>query len=87
MIEVMGDVVAPMVRSREMDIHPVFLLFIFLAAAVAFGFLGALIATPMTAFVRAYYRHFYLHAQPADPKMDERVGRMLRRESESAASD
>ncbi len=77
----MGSVVAPMVRSREMDIHPVFLLFIFLAAAAAFGFLGALISTPMAAFIRAYYRHFFLARQPDDTHMDERVDRMLRREA------
>ncbi len=85
--QMMGSMVAPMVRSREMDIHPVFLLFVLMAAAAAFGFLGALISTPMAAFVRAFYRHFYLAAQPDDETMDRRVDRMTRREPASAPAE
>jgi predicted PurR-regulated permease PerM len=58
--EVMGDFVMPKVRASTMDLHPVSTLFVMLAMGSAFGLTGALIATPLTAFIKAYYETFYL---------------------------
>jgi predicted PurR-regulated permease PerM len=48
-----------------MRIHAVVILFATLAAALAFGLIGALVGTPAAAFVTAYYREFYL--RPSGP--------------------
>ncbi len=77
--EVMGDVVTPAIRGSQMDMHPVVLLFAALAMATAFGLLGALIATPLAGFVKAFYEEFYLARQPADVRLEERVGHILER--------
>lgn len=57
--ELMGDFVMPKLRSRSMTLHPVYTLFMVLAMASAFGFIGALLATPMAAIIKAYYYAFY----------------------------
>lgn len=78
--EVMGSLVAPRVQGSSMDLHPVFLLFVTMAMAVAFGVVGVLIAAPIAGFIRAYYEELYLARRPADPRLEERVDAMLRRE-------
>ncbi len=60
MNELMGDFVVPKIRASTMNLHPVSSLFVMLAMACAFGIVGALIATPLTAFIKAYYEVFYL---------------------------
>lgn len=60
MNEILGNLVAPRIRGTTMQIHPVLLLFFTLAFALAFGVLGAIVATPAAAFFSAYYREFYL---------------------------
>lgn len=74
---VMANVVAPIARSSKMKIHPVSLLFAVLAMAALFGFLGAIIATPIAGFVKAYYEEFYLARQPKGTKQDKVVESML----------
>ena len=78
--EVLGNFVAPRVHASTMDMHPVFLLFVMLAMGAAFGVVGVLIATPVAGFVKAYYAEFYLARIPPDPRLEERVDAMLRRE-------
>jgi putative permease len=58
--EILGNVVAPRVRGVTMQLHPVLLLFFTVAFALAFGLLGAIVATPAAAFFSAYYDEFYL---------------------------
>lgn len=79
--EVLGTVIAPRVQGSSMHVHPVFLLFVTLAMAVAFGLVGVLIAAPTAGFLKAYYEEFYLARRPADPRLRERVDAMLRREA------
>lgn len=57
--EIMGDFVIPHIRASTMKIHPVSLLIMLLAMVTVFGLLGALIATPLVAFIKAYYEAFY----------------------------
>jgi predicted PurR-regulated permease PerM len=58
--EITGDFVIPKVRASTMDLHPISSLIVMLAMGLAFGLMGALVATPLTAFIKAYYEEFYL---------------------------
>lgn len=78
--EILGTLIAPRVQGNSMDVHPVFLLFVTMAMAVAFGLVGVLIAAPTAGFIKAYYEEFYLARRPADPHLRARVDAMLRRE-------
>ncbi|TXF74813.1 AI-2E family transporter [Chryseobacterium sp.] len=71
--EIMGDMVMPKLRSSTMNIHPVSTLFLLLAMGSAFGFLGALMATPFAAIIKSYYEAFYLSRFPKDHKMEEHI--------------
>ncbi|HEX8527148.1 AI-2E family transporter, partial [Allosphingosinicella sp.] len=64
--EILGNVVAPRVRGATMQLHPVLLLFFTIAFALAFGLLGAIVATPAAAFFSAYYGEFYLNRGKAE---------------------
>jgi len=77
MNELIADFVMPRLRSSTMNIHPVSLLFLLLAMAAAFGLMGALLATPMAAIIKAYYEEFYLNRFTEDPEMSSRVERLL----------
>ncbi len=61
--EIIGDFVMPKVRSSTMKLHPVSTLFMVLAMAMAFGFIGALLATPMAAIIKAYYYAFFVKGE------------------------
>jgi len=58
--ELIGDFIIPRIRSKTMKIHPVLILVMLLAMTSAFGIMGAFIATPLTAFIKAYYVTFFL---------------------------
>ena len=60
MQELVGDLVATYVRSKTMQLHPAMLIIAVLALAAAFGIVGALIATPLVGFIKAYYEEFWL---------------------------
>lgn len=77
--EILGNFVAPRIQASTMDMHPVFLLFITLAMVAAFGVLGAVIASPVAGFIKAYYEEFYLVRIPQEPHLPERVEGMLDR--------
>ncbi len=79
MNEATGNLIAPVVRGSTMEIHPVVILFYTIAMASGFGLAGALIATPLAAFVRAYYDEFYLARRSAPAHLDESVRTMLER--------
>jgi putative permease len=75
--EVMGDLVAPLVRADRMDLHPVSLIFAVLALGSAFGLLGALVATPVTGMVKAFYEEFLLFRRRGDVDRDQAVEDVL----------
>jgi putative permease len=71
--EIIGDFIIPRIRSTTMKIHPVFILIMIVAMSAAFGIMGAFIATPLTAFIKAYYETFYkkkLQEEKDDPNID-----------------
>ncbi len=79
--ELTGSFIAPTVRAKQMDIHPVSIIFAVLALGSAFGLLGALIATPVTGFIKAFCEEFYLARQPRDEKKEARIEAMLSRKA------
>jgi predicted PurR-regulated permease PerM len=80
MNEVMGNLVTPRIRASAMNIHPVSVLVVMLAMAAAFGVMGALIATPIAAFLKAYFEEFYPNARAKSPQGDAWVEQMVNRE-------
>jgi len=76
--EIIGDFIIPRIRSRTMRIHPVFILIMIVAMSAAFGVMGAFIATPFTAFIKAYYETFYKR-ELKEERHDENIERMLYR--------
>jgi len=76
--EIIGDFVIPRIRSRTMKIHPAFILIMILAMSSAFGIIGAFIATPLTAFIKAYYETFY-RKEVEKEKHDKNIDMMLYR--------
>lgn len=74
--EISGDFLLPKIRASAMNLHPVSTLFVMLAMASAFGLVGALIATPLTAFIKAYYETFYL-AEASKANIKKEVDEVL----------
>jgi predicted PurR-regulated permease PerM len=68
--EIMGDFIAPYVRGRTMELHPVWVLFVTLALAATFGLAGALVGTPMAGVISAYWRTFRDAPDSADPLIE-----------------
>ena len=76
--EIIGDFVIPRIRSSTMKIHPVFILIMIVSMSAAFGVMGAFIATPLAAFIKAYYETFH-KKELKEEKHDENIDRMLYR--------
>jgi putative permease len=74
--EIIGDFVIPRIRSTTMKIHPASLLIMVVAMSAAFGLMGAFIATPLTAFIKAYYETFY-RKKLQEEKHDKNIDLML----------
>lgn len=79
--EISGDFLLPRIRAKAMNLHPVSTLFVMLAMASAFGVLGALIATPLTAFIKAYYETFIL-AETSKANLQKGVDIVLNNKTE-----
>lgn len=74
--ELTSNVLIPPIRGRAMRLHPAVLMFAVLAMAVAFGGLGALIATPVAGFAAAFVEQFYPPRQQGRD-LDDSVAKML----------
>lgn len=75
--EIMADFIMPRVRANTMKIHPVSILFVVLAMGVAFGFVGVLLATPLTAIIKAYFEVFFVNKFEDDKQMEKRIEHMM----------
>jgi len=75
--ELTADFLMPKLRSKTMKIHPVSLLFLLLSMGAAFGLMGALLATPMAAIIKAYYQEFYLARFPKDHQLENNIDEIL----------
>lgn len=78
--EITGDFVIPKIRASTMNLHPVSTLLVMIAMGKAFGLMGALVATPFTAFVKAYYETFYL-SKVSEDNLKEQVNIVLERKA------
>lgn len=76
--EIIGDFIIPRIRSKTMKIHPAFILIMIIVMSTAFGIIGAFIATPFTAFIKAYYEVFY-QKEVEKEKHDKNIELMLYR--------
>jgi putative permease len=76
--EIIGDFIIPRIRSKTMKIHPVSILVMLLLMTAAFGVMGAFVATPLAAFIKAYYEMFY-QRKTVPEKTDRNIDRMLYR--------
>lgn len=85
--ELTGDLIAPKVRGSEMKLHPVSIMFGVLAMTMAFGLLGAIIATPIVGIVKVCYEEFYLKRYVDQEAVEARTERMLRGEVKSEEKD
>ncbi|HZO91282.1 MAG TPA: AI-2E family transporter [Chthonomonadaceae bacterium] len=77
--EFTGSFLGPLIRGRQMNLHPVSVIFMVLALGSAFGIVGALISTPLTGFIKVFYEEFYLRQREKDERIDERVDNVLHR--------
>ncbi len=75
--ELMADFIMPKVRSNTMKIHPVSILFAVMAMGVAFGFIGLLLATPLTGIIKAFYEVFWVNKFEDDKLMNLRIQNMM----------
>lgn len=75
--ELMADFIMPRVRSNTMKIHPVAILFAVMAMGAAFGFIGVLLATPLTGIIKAYYEVFWVNNFEDDKLMSQRIQNMM----------
>jgi predicted PurR-regulated permease PerM len=76
--EITGNILMPHIRASTMDLHPVSTLFVMIAMGAAFGLIGIFIATPLTAFIKAYYDVFYLN-EASSENIDQQVEVVLKR--------
>jgi predicted PurR-regulated permease PerM len=84
--EVMGDIVTPKIRASTMQLHPVSVLFSMLVLGAAFGIEGALVATPITAFIKAYYQEFYVTRDRRQPEFESWVERIVHAKPERGSA-
>lgn len=75
--ELMADFIMPKVRSNTMKIHPVSILFAVMAMGVAFGFIGLLLAAPLTGIIKAFYEVFWVNKFEDDKLMNLRIQNMM----------
>ncbi len=75
--ELMADFIMPRVRSNTMKIHPVAILFAVMAMGAAFGFIGILLATPLTGIIKAYYEVFWVNNFEDEKLMSQRIQNMM----------
>jgi predicted PurR-regulated permease PerM len=77
MNEIVGNFVVPKIRATSMEMHASSVMFMMLWMAYAFGLAGALIATPITGFIKAYYEEFYLARRAPVAEHGPQVNRMI----------
>jgi predicted PurR-regulated permease PerM len=80
--EVMADIVFPMIRSNTMNIHPVSIIFIVLAMTAAFGIMGAFLATPLTAIIKAFYESFFTDRFKENAQMETQIDTVMYKPAE-----
>jgi len=60
-------VVAPLVLGRAANVHPVLIIFCFLAGAVTYGIVGVILSVPVALTVKITLETLYDDQNPATP--------------------
>lgn len=88
MNETLGSLVTPQVNSAQMNIHPFLIIVSLVVLTLAFGFVGALVATPVAALVISHVDEFRSpHHRIASARMldeEKRRSRLVRRSAAHA---
>jgi putative permease len=66
--QVETNLLVPFIFGRTMDLHPVVILFFFLAMSTIFGVIGAILAVPAVALSKILIEEFYLRNHNPDEK-------------------
>jgi predicted PurR-regulated permease PerM len=66
--QVETNLLVPFIFGRTMDLHPVVILFFFLAMSTIFGLIGAILAVPAVALSKILIEEFYLRTRTPDEK-------------------
>lgn len=74
-----GNLLAPLVQARTMKLHPVSIVLATVLLGSAFGLLGALIATPLTGLIKAFYDQFSGTRGSSETLASARVEAVLQR--------
>jgi predicted PurR-regulated permease PerM len=64
--QVETNVLIPFVMGKQMNLHPVTIIFFTLAMGTLFGGIGAILVVPAAAFVKIVISEFYLKRRPCD---------------------
>jgi predicted PurR-regulated permease PerM len=68
---VSGNILVPMIMGREMELHPVAIVFFALGMGSLFGVVGAILAVPAAAGCKILIDEFYLKPQREKGQLDE----------------
>lgn len=68
---VSGNVLVPFVMGRQMELHPVAIVFFALSMGALFGVTGAILAVPTVAFLKILIDEFYLRPQRLKGQLPE----------------
>ena len=85
--EIMGDFILPKIRSTTMNLHPVSTIVAVLIMGSAFGLIGALLATPVTAIIKAYYEAFFSTRVKRDKQMNSRIDAIIYHSDDTKTMD
>jgi Predicted permease len=65
--QVENNVLVPWIMSRNLNLHPVSILFFVLSLGAVLGIVGALLAVPVAIIVKVLFDEFYAKRRPPDP--------------------
>ncbi len=74
-----NNVLVPMIMARNLNLHPVSILFFVLALGAFVGVLGAILAVPAAIIVKVFFEEFYARkSAPRQEALDEAADQILR---------
>jgi predicted PurR-regulated permease PerM len=76
--QVENTVLVPRIQSEATDLHPAAVIFVIIVGAAVAGFLGAILALPLTAAGRDIYRYLFRRLSPEPPSSAEAMAEALR---------
>jgi putative permease len=71
------NVLIPFIMGKQMDLHPVTIMFFILSMTTLFGLIGAVLVIPAAALTKILLSEFYLRPRGRDPEYCESTARQL----------